>query len=208
MLQTLHSLIGTWQLVSYQAISTADSEDIIYPLGQDAKGSIMYSHDGYMSAILLRPGQLPYTTAEPGTASVSELAESARRFLSYSGPFYLSESTSPPSTKPNTPTTTAPTEPRATTPRTLIRHLLHLVNFPNWLGNVQTRVVELSTTAESPRGNNNKRRDRQPDTLTLGLESVVDMNGVWRNPLLIFTRAERNDVLAGWGGGTRRSSRH
>lgn len=149
------SLLGTWQLVTYYAPAITDPNDIFYPLGKEAKGILMYNSDGYMSASLLRPGQPSYTTSEPGTATAAELAESTKRYLGYAGPFYLDESGDRPT----------------------VRHLMRLVNFPNWIGNVQTRVIDLDG-----------------DRLTLGLEAVVDMGGVRRNPLLVWVRAPKNDV--------------
>ena len=149
------ALVGTWELTSYYAPAITDSDDIFYPLGRNAKGMIMYSADGYMAASLLRPGQPQYNAPEPGSASPGELAESSKRYLGYAGPFYLDESGERPT----------------------VRHLMRLVNFPNWIGNVQTRVIDLTG-----------------DKLTLGLESVVEMAGVRRNPLLVFVRAPRNDV--------------
>ena len=155
-LQTLNmALVGTWELASYYAPSITDSEDIFYPLGRNAKGMIIYTADGYMAASLLRPGQSPYLTSDPGSASLNELAESSKRYLGYAGPYYLEESGE----------------------RATVRHLMKLVNFPNWIGNVQTRVVDITG-----------------DKLTLGLESVVEMAGVRRNPLLVFVRAPRNEV--------------
>lgn len=149
------ALVGTWELILYYAPAITDSEDIFYPLGRNAKGMIMYNADGYMTASLLRPGQPQYNAPEPGSASPGELAESSKRYLGYTGPFYLDESGE----------------------RPIVRHIMRLVNFPNWIGNVQTRVIDLSG-----------------DKLTLGLESVVEMAGVRRNPLLVFVRAPRNDV--------------
>lgn len=155
-LESLNStLLGTWELITYYAPAVSDPEDIFYPLGKDAKGIIMYNPDGYMAASLLRPGQRPYASAEPSSASRDELADSARRFLGYTGPYYLDESGDRPT----------------------IRHLMRLVNFPNWLGNVQTRVIDLAG-----------------DRLMLGLESVVDMAGVMRNPVLVFVKVSKNDV--------------
>ena len=47
----LEQVIGTWSLVSYQ--STDKDGNVIYPLGEDAKGFIMYNPDGYMSAQIM-----------------------------------------------------------------------------------------------------------------------------------------------------------
>ena len=55
-------------------------------------------------------------------------------------------------------------------------HHLQLANFPHWTGNLQTR-----------------RMDLDGDTLTLGLESFVDVGGVRRHPLLVWTKMSQND---------------
>ena len=69
------NLIGAWMLQSY--VSTAvDGSDLSYPLGVDARGLIMYTPDGYMSAQLMRGDDAgaggyfnyagPYTVVEDG----------------------------------------------------------------------------------------------------------------------------------------------
>ena len=153
----LSSLVGAWSLVSYCAPSIDNPADMAYPLGPDAEGILLYTQDGYMSATLLRPGQTPYASAEPGNASQAELAESTKRYLGYAGPFLLDEAGQ----------------------RLVVRHKMQLVNFPNWQGNVQTRMMQL-------RG----------DELTLGLEGFVDIGGVRRQPMLIWRRMPRNHPVA------------
>ena len=50
----VEQVIGTWKLVSYE---TQDADgNIVYPLGKDAKGFIMYNPDGYMSAQIMATG--------------------------------------------------------------------------------------------------------------------------------------------------------
>jgi Lipocalin-like domain len=43
------NLIGARTLESYESRSL-DGSNVFYPLGPDAQGIIMYTHDGYMSA--------------------------------------------------------------------------------------------------------------------------------------------------------------
>jgi hypothetical protein len=47
------NLIGAWTLQSYVSTAT-DGSDMAYPLGVDARGIIMYTPDGYMSAQIMR----------------------------------------------------------------------------------------------------------------------------------------------------------
>ncbi|KAL9110441.1 MAG: hypothetical protein Q9227_004985 [Pyrenula ochraceoflavens] len=157
----LPSIIGAWSLVSYSAPSIHDPANILFPLGPDAQGILLYTSDGYMSATLLRPGQAPYASAEPGNASQSELAESTQRYLGYAGPFVLEHSGG----------------------RPLVKHMMHLVNFPNWQGNVQTRVLRVDG-----------------DELRLGLEGFVDVGGVSRQPVLVWKKMPANPAIASFGG--------
>jgi hypothetical protein len=49
-------LTGAWGLVEYTATKPGSSEKVL-PMGSDAKGIVVYTADGYVSAHLLRPGQ-------------------------------------------------------------------------------------------------------------------------------------------------------
>jgi hypothetical protein len=61
----LHNEIrGAWTLISYIE-QDDDSGPITYPLGPDAQGLIIYTHDGYMSAQLMRPGRPDYHQTDP-----------------------------------------------------------------------------------------------------------------------------------------------
>ena len=154
---SLHAqIVGTWGLVSYYAPAESDPSDVYYPLGKDAIGLIIYSHDGYMSTTMLRPGQASFHAGQPGAATQAELAESTRRFLGYTGPFYIEQ------TGEGVPT---------------VKHRMSLTNFPNWLGNLQRRLVKLDG-----------------DTLILGLEGFVELAGVRRKPIIEWKRMPPNDV--------------
>jgi len=115
-------LLGAWELISYVVYSEKSASDVFYPLGKDARGIIMYTADGYMSAQLQRPGQEDFATAKsPVDGSESELAESAKKYIGYTGPFYLDE----------------------TGPVPVLQHHFSVSSFPNWLGDTQKRVVRL-----------------------------------------------------------------
>jgi len=55
------NLIGAWTLQSYES-STIDGSHVTYPLGVDARGIIMYTLDGYMSAQLMRSDRTALST--------------------------------------------------------------------------------------------------------------------------------------------------
>lgn len=129
-------LIGAWELVSYAVYSEMSESNILYPLGEDAKGIIMYTPDGYMSAQLQSPGQTSFDASHPADGSQSELAESAKRYIGYTGAYYLDESECIP----------------------ILRHQFFVSSFPNWLGDIQKRLVKL-----------------EGDHLILSLDSPVEL---------------------------------
>jgi Lipocalin-like domain len=90
-------------------------------MGEDVKGLIVYSSDGYMSAHIQSPGQKNFNSSDLNGGSEQELAEAARRHFGYTGPFYLDESG----------------------PELILKHHMSLSTFPNWLGNTQRRVVKM-----------------------------------------------------------------
>ena len=116
-----HQLIGAWELVSYVVYSEQSASNVLYPLGEDAKGIIMYTPDGYMSAQLQRPGQKAFAATHPADGAESELAEAAKKYIGYTGPFYLYESGAIP----------------------VLQHRFAVSSFPNWLGDTQKRLVKL-----------------------------------------------------------------
>ncbi|MBX2802560.1 MAG: lipocalin-like domain-containing protein [Myxococcales bacterium] len=49
-------LVGAWRLVELR-IAFADGRPDAHPLGDDATGMLLYTHDGYVSAMLCRGGR-------------------------------------------------------------------------------------------------------------------------------------------------------
>lgn len=86
----LDQVIGTWSLVSYQ---TTDKEgNVVYPLGEDAKGFIMYNPDGFMSAQLMATkGRPAYKSGDLHTGTPEEMAAAAHGYIAYSGRFEIDE---------------------------------------------------------------------------------------------------------------------
>jgi hypothetical protein len=121
-------LAGAWRLVSYHTISN-DGTPPVYPLGEDATGYIIYTHDGYMSAQIMQPGRPRYEADGPSEGTDSESAQAARGYLAYSGPYRI-ESDS------------------------VVVHQAEVSLFPNWIGEpiprkavLDRRRLELTTTS-------------------------------------------------------------
>jgi hypothetical protein len=109
--------IGVWSLVSYQAQD--ENGNIIYPLGKDATGFIMYHPDGYMSAQLMKQGRPAYASGDLHEGTKEEMSEAALGYLAYCGKYEIDEETS-----------------------TLTHHMEVSMN-PTWLGQKQPRVASI-----------------------------------------------------------------
>lgn len=117
------NLIGAWELVSYRCEPVdRSSTEIIYPMTREAQGIIMYTPDGSMSAQLMTPGTPLFADGDLSGGSTEELAAAAKNYLAYSGPFTVEEKNGKP----------------------LLKHTMQVSSFPNWLGNTQVRVAELT----------------------------------------------------------------
>jgi len=134
-LQTLRErLIGTWRLVSYQ-VSGADGS-VVYPMGQDVDGLIMYVPDGHMSANLMVPGRAAYTGGAAASATPAQLAAAAAGYFGYAGRFEVDEVAG------------------------VVIHRIEVALMPNLAGSTQRRHVSLDGRRLTLRG------DPTPDGTT------------------------------------------
>jgi Lipocalin-like domain len=111
------NLIGAWTLQSYEARSI-DGSNMIYPLGVDPQGIIMYTPDGYMSAQLMRSGRAPFSDDDMHSPRQNELAAAAGGYLTYAGPYTVVGDD-------------------------LIAHHVAISLLPNWIGGTQYRAARL-----------------------------------------------------------------
>ena len=105
------SLIGAWTLQSYEA-HNIDGSELIYPLGVDAQGIIMYTPDGYMSAQLMRSDRRHLDGDDMQPRADDDLAGAANGYLSYAGPYSIVDDG-------------------------LIAHHIDVSLLPNWIGGTQ-----------------------------------------------------------------------
>jgi hypothetical protein len=108
-------IVGTWELVEYSMTSAGG--DVHYPLGPDARGLIIYTADGFMSAQLMTPERPHFHSPNVHGGESDELSIAARGYLAYSGPFHVDEET-----------------------RT-VHHVTAVSLFPNWVGSDRQRFV-------------------------------------------------------------------
>jgi hypothetical protein len=81
-------LLGTWNLISFTATSTRDPNNLVHPLGENCRGRAIYSPDGYASTYI-QSKDLQLSSDGRTSQSSSELAEVAKKTISYSGRFRL-----------------------------------------------------------------------------------------------------------------------
>jgi Lipocalin-like domain len=110
-------LLGPWELVSYQL--ELDAGGIVHPLGEDAVGLILYTPQRRMCVNIMRPGRTTWASPNPAAGTESEIAAAAAGYLAYGGSFTVDEASS------------------------VVEHHVDVSLFPNWIGDVQKRFVEL-----------------------------------------------------------------
>ncbi|MGW0024634.1 lipocalin-like domain-containing protein [Rhodococcus sp. O3] len=121
-------IVGAWELVEYS--TTSDDGKVDHPLGADARGLIVYSADGFMSAQIMRPGRTPYRSRNVHSGETSERGEAAGGYLAYSGPYHVDEDNA------------------------AVWHEMAVSLYPNWIGDNQKRDVrfdgDLMTLSSDP----------------------------------------------------------
>ena len=107
--------VGTWRLVSSE-VRSADGH-ISYPRGRNPVGYIIYSEDGYMSAVIM-PANRPKFAAETLIeGSTDEKAAAADTYLSYCGKYEVQGEK--------------------------VIHRVEASLFPNWIGTALERTFQL-----------------------------------------------------------------
>ncbi|HEX2576221.1 MAG TPA: lipocalin-like domain-containing protein [Aquihabitans sp.] len=107
-------LHGTWRLTRWD--SAVDGTFRGYPMGEDARGQIIYSTDGNMSAILMMADRPRSEAAQFHQASPEEREIAALGYVSYGGTWTLADET--------------------------VVHRVEFALFPNWIGTDLVRTVD------------------------------------------------------------------
>ncbi len=82
-------LLGAWRLTRY--VAESPNGDVIYPLGPDAIGYILYTTDGHMSASVMRSTRSKFASTDMIGGTPEEFATAAAGYLSYAGTFEVEE---------------------------------------------------------------------------------------------------------------------
>ncbi len=115
-------LIGAWGLVEYSAHKERNTHDKVYPMGEDAKGTIMFTPDGYMSAQLQKLGTPKFQDNDLNSGPKEEWQAAGENSIAYTGPYFLDEDSEV----------------------AILQH--HVTNsiLPSWLHDIQRRTVNIT----------------------------------------------------------------
>lgn len=127
---------GTWVLLDW--VQDYDDGRRIYPFGEDAVGTIVYSGDR-MSCIMSRSGRAPFAAGGQWNADDADKARAYGEMMAYAGGFSIEGNE--------------------------VLHHVDLSLFPNWIGGVQRRRAalngdRLSLTARLEEGTRDARTAR------------------------------------------------
>lgn len=108
-------LVGTWHLVSW--VHRLPDGKTFEPLGAGAKGLLVYTKDGYMTAQLMAAGRKLFRSTGLFSGSEAERAAAAGTYLAYCGPYRVEKDR--------------------------VFHSVEMSLFPNWVGTEQERLFRL-----------------------------------------------------------------
>jgi Lipocalin-like domain len=86
-LEIRNKLLGAWRLVSWQQVQ--DGGTVVYPLGADAAGQLIYSAVDRVSAQLVRTKQAPFASDDWQQATAEEMCEAWPSYFGYFGTFSI-----------------------------------------------------------------------------------------------------------------------
>ena len=111
-------LVGSYRLLAFE--NYADDGEVARPFGDDPKGFIVYTADGYMSAILMRADRPNFAAGDILGGTDAEKLEAFSSSSAYAGRWEIVDDR--------------------------IIHHLEVTTYPNWTGTDQPRQFELTDT--------------------------------------------------------------
>ncbi|MCB1701073.1 MAG: lipocalin-like domain-containing protein [Halioglobus sp.] len=114
---TMQKLAGVWRLVTSE-FRTAGG-NVMYPLGEDARGLAIFTESGYMSGQLMRPGRPNFASNNQALGTPDEIQQSFLGYIAYYGRCELDLQS-----------------------QTITTHVEGSM-YPNWVGSEQVRFYEL-----------------------------------------------------------------
>ena len=111
----LQAFVGTWQLSVYE--EKIDDGTVIYPLGKNAAGRLMYDKNGRFSAQLMRPDRPFFVSGNIYGGTPKETEAAYEGYLAYFGSYELDKDGN-------------------------MLHHVDACTFPNWIGVTQVRIFK------------------------------------------------------------------
>ena len=115
-------LIGAWELVEHSGHKERNTHDKVYPMGEDAKGTIMFTSNGYMSAQLQKLGTPKVQDNDLNSGAKVEWQAAGENHIAYTGPYFLDEGSEV----------------------AILQHHVTSSILPNWLHDIQRRTVNIT----------------------------------------------------------------
>jgi Lipocalin-like domain len=81
---SLQKSILAWTLISY-VIADVSGQNREYPLGEDARGVLIYTADGFMSVQISKPGRPAHADRALHGGTDAQRAAAAAGYLAYAG---------------------------------------------------------------------------------------------------------------------------
>ncbi len=116
--EKLRELAGAWRLVTSEFRTS--SGQVIFPLGEDARGTFILAASGHMSAQLTASDRAPFVAGDPRGGTGVEIAAAFGSYIAYYGTVELDAGRG-----------------------TFVTHVEGSL-FPNWVGGDQLRYYEFN----------------------------------------------------------------
>jgi hypothetical protein len=116
--RTLQKLIGVWSLVKSEFRTV--SGNVMYPLGEDALGQVVFTEEGYMSGQLMRKDRSDFVSDNQALGTPGEIQEAFQGYVAYYGRCEVDVG------------------------KQTITTCVEGSMFPNWVGDDQVRFFELT----------------------------------------------------------------
>jgi len=113
---TTRTFVGTWTLTAYE--ERLDDGTVIYPLGKDATGRLMYDDDGHFAAQLMKVDRPSFASGDVYGGTTEETEAAYDGYLAYFGSYEVD------------------------TENHKMAHHVEATMFPNWVGVTQVRAYE------------------------------------------------------------------
>lgn len=110
-------LVGAWSLKSYVE-TNAETGETREPLGAGARGFILYTADGFMSAQMQSADRTEFEAGDMFQGELEEYKAAGQTYLAYSGRYEVDEEAG------------------------RVKHDIGVSLFPNWTGREQVRLVQ------------------------------------------------------------------